>query len=89
MNPSELVDYVRSGPTDLVLDKPLRSSFPFPSRPHANEFLQADDQNCHLYITATLGYLRRRVGTSCQGAWEYQRHSDAHIIEVQGRFPIL
>jgi hypothetical protein len=42
MNPSELVDHIRSGPAELVLDKPLRFRRRTRSNPcDFNEFLQA------------------------------------------------
>jgi hypothetical protein len=42
MNPRELVDHIRSGPAELVLDKPLRFRRRTRSNPcDFNEFLQA------------------------------------------------
>jgi hypothetical protein len=67
MNLRELVDHIRSGPAKLVLDKPQPVRFQRFSRFAA---VQRDDQNCRVRVTRGIGYRRRRVGLTCQDAWE-------------------
>jgi hypothetical protein len=63
MNPRELVDHIRSGPTKLVLGKPLRFRRRTRSNPcDFNEFLQAlrssETTNRLVWVTAKLADLR-------------------------------
>jgi hypothetical protein len=70
MNPRELVDHIRNGPAELVLDEPLVSAVERSNPCDFNEFCKhcslVETPELRCVVAPVIGYHRRRVGLLVQ-----------------------